>query len=95
MIVTALWSSLPQPLRVAFTSALVGAVLLIYPFADRILGLGTLYAVSDAMIYVLLALGLNIVVGYAGLLDLGYASAPTRWEYSIPRSWGSSGASGT
>ena len=26
------------------------------------------------MIYVLLALGLNIVVGYAGLLDLGYAA---------------------
>ena len=45
-----------------------------YPFADLSLGLGTLYAVSDAMIYVLLALGLNIVVGYAGLLDLGYAA---------------------
>jgi ABC-type branched-subunit amino acid transport system permease subunit len=26
----------------------------------------------DTMIYVLLALGLNVVVGYAGLLDLGY-----------------------
>src|SRR5256885_16831023 len=26
------------------------------------------------MIYMLLALGLNIVVGYAGLLDLGYAA---------------------
>ena len=25
-----------------------------------------------ALLYVLLALGLNIVVGYAGLLDLGY-----------------------
>src|SRR5207249_7715745 len=32
------------------------------------------HAVSDGMIYVLLALGLNIVVGYAGLLDLGYAA---------------------
>src|SRR5207245_9532723 len=29
---------------------------------------------SDGMSYVLLALGLNIVVGYAGLLDLGYAA---------------------
>ena len=36
--------------------------------ADRPRGLPT------AMIYVLLALGLNIVVGYAGLLDLGYAA---------------------
>jgi branched-chain amino acid transport system permease protein len=38
------------------------------------MGTGTLYALTDAMIYVLLALGLNIVVGYAGLLDLGYAA---------------------
>jgi branched-chain amino acid transport system permease protein len=54
----------------------VGIVLalLIYPFADAALGLQTVHAVSDGMIYVLLALGLNIVVGYAGLLDLGYAA---------------------
>src|SRR5215470_4445553 len=48
--------------------------LLAYPFVDRALGLHTVHAVSDGMIYVLLALGLNIVVGYAGLLDLGYAA---------------------
>jgi branched-chain amino acid transport system permease protein len=53
--------------------ALVVALLL-YPFVDRALGLHTVHAVSDGMIYVLLALGLNIVVGYAGLLDLGYAA---------------------
>jgi branched-chain amino acid transport system permease protein len=27
-----------------------------------------------ALLYVMLALGLNIVVGYAGLLDLGYVA---------------------
>ena len=54
--------------------AVLVAVLLVYPFADRALGLQTVHAVSDGMIYVLLALGLNIVVGYAGLLDLGYAA---------------------
>ena len=54
-------------------TALVAA-LLVYPFADRVLGFQTVHAVSDGMIYVLLALGLNIVVGYAGLLDLGYAA---------------------
>jgi branched-chain amino acid transport system permease protein len=48
--------------------------LLLYPFVDRFAGLQTVHAVSDGMIYVLLALGLNIVVGYAGLLDLGYAA---------------------
>src|SRR5215468_1227477 len=54
-------------------TALVVA-LLAYPFVDRAIGLHTVYAVSDGMIYMLLALGLNIVVGYAGLLDLGYAA---------------------
>jgi branched-chain amino acid transport system permease protein len=54
-------------------TALVVA-LLAYPFVDRALGIQTVHAVSDGMIYVLLALGLNIVVGYAGLLDLGYAA---------------------
>src|SRR6266498_1603153 len=48
--------------------------LAVYPFVDQTLGLQTVHAVSDGMIYVLLALGLNIVVGYAGLLDLGYAA---------------------
>ena len=28
----------------------------------------------DTLVYMLLALGLNIVVGYAGLLDLGYVA---------------------
>src|SRR3970040_918383 len=52
-----------------------GAIcLLIYPFVDQALNLQTLYAVTDAAVFVVLALGLNIVVGYAGLLDLGYAA---------------------
>jgi branched-chain amino acid transport system permease protein len=54
------------------TALVVG--LLLYPFIDHALGFQTVHAVSDGMIYVLLALGLNIVVGYAGLLDLGYAA---------------------
>jgi branched-chain amino acid transport system permease protein len=52
----------------------LAAGLVLYPFVDRALGLHMVHAVSDGMIYVLLALGLNIVVGYAGLLDLGYAA---------------------
>jgi branched-chain amino acid transport system permease protein len=54
---------------------LLVAALIAYPFVDRSLSpVHTVHAVSDAMIYVLLALGLNIVVGWAGLLDLGYAA---------------------
>jgi len=56
------------------SGALLVAALVAYPFVDRALQAQTVHAVTDAMIYVLLALGLNIVVGYAGLLDLGYAA---------------------
>jgi len=55
-------------------AALLVTALVAYPFLDRWLQAQTVHAVTDAMIYVLLALGLNIVVGYAGLLDLGYAA---------------------
>src|SRR5499427_9056085 len=74
MAATALAPSLPDQRRTFFKVALIAVALVIYPFLDQSLGTGTLYAVSDAMIYVLLALGLNIVIGYAGLLDLGYAA---------------------
>src|SRR5439155_2210743 len=63
-----------QGMTPALRWAALVAALLAYPFVDRALGLQTVHAVSDGMIYVLLALGLNIVVGYAGLLDLGYAA---------------------
>jgi branched-chain amino acid transport system permease protein len=42
-------------------------------------------AAADAGVFVMLALGLNIVVGYAGLLDLGYAAffAIGTYSYAI------------
>jgi branched-chain amino acid transport system permease protein len=55
-------------LLVAFAFAL-----LLLPFAtDALLGRGWVRIADFAMLYIMLALGLNIVVGYAGLLDLGY-----------------------
>jgi len=51
----------------------LGAALLILPFAvDYLLGRGWVRIADFALLYIMLALGLNIVVGYAGLLDLGY-----------------------
>jgi len=63
--------------RKFLVTGLLAAAILLYPFIDRLLippQHSTLFAVTDSMIYILLALGLNIVVGYAGLLDLGYAA---------------------
>src|SRR5579872_537297 len=61
-----------------FYLLLLIAFLLFYPVLDPILfGYGTsgrLAAYGDAGYYVILALGLNIVVGFAGLLDLGYVA---------------------
>jgi branched-chain amino acid transport system permease protein len=52
--------------------AIVVAVLVVLPFA--LAGIGTTWVrvTNLALLYVMLALGLNIVVGFAGLLDLGY-----------------------
>lgn len=48
--------------------------LLIFPFFEQITNMQWMAAVITVQIFILLALGLNIVVGYAGLLDLGYAA---------------------
>lgn len=61
-----------------FYLMLLLAFLLFYPVLDPFLfGFGTvgrLASYGDAGRYVILALGLNIVVGFAGLLDLGYVA---------------------
>ncbi len=59
--------------RKVLTFWLLLAALLILPFVtDALLGRGWVRIIDFAMLYIMLALGLNIVVGYAGLLDLGY-----------------------
>src|SRR5229473_6499207 len=64
------------------------AFVLFYPLIDPFLfGFGTdgrLAGYGDAGYYVILALGLNIVVGFAGLLDLGYVAFFAIGTYS----WG-------
>ncbi|HZS69607.1 MAG TPA: ABC transporter ATP-binding protein [Burkholderiales bacterium] len=52
--------------------ALVAVSLAVLPFALAQIGTTWVRITNYAILYVLLALGLNIVVGFAGLLDLGY-----------------------
>jgi branched-chain amino acid transport system permease protein len=62
------WGRLPVPLRF---------VVLLGPIAFLPLFTNNLYVVrvgTDTLIYMLLALGLNVAVGFAGLLDLGYVA---------------------
>lgn len=51
----------------------LGIVLAVFPFiVGASLGNSWLRIVDFALLYIMLALGLNIVVGFAGLLDMGY-----------------------
>jgi branched-chain amino acid transport system permease protein len=52
--------------------ALIGIALAVLPFVIAQAGTTWVRITNYAILYILLALGLNIVVGFAGLLDLGY-----------------------
>ncbi len=56
------------------TFVLAALGLLVVPLLAQQFGNGPVRIIDLALLYVLLALGLNIVVGYAGLLDLGYVA---------------------
>jgi branched-chain amino acid transport system permease protein len=53
---------------------LAALALIALPLFAQQFGQGWVRIMALALLYVLLALGLNIVVGYAGLLDLGYVA---------------------
>ncbi len=61
--------------RQRLIKVLIGAgVIALYPLVDRLFGFGLIGSWIPILIFVILAMGLNIVVGYAGLLDLGYVA---------------------
>jgi branched-chain amino acid transport system permease protein len=66
------WARVPVSRRTTVGWVIVFACLLAFPLVDS--NGGHLDNFANAGTYVLLALGLNIVVGFAGLLDLGYAA---------------------
>ena len=49
------------------------ALMMAYPLVEPALHLSLQVTLSSVMIFVLLALGLTVLLGFAGLLDLGYA----------------------
>ncbi len=51
-----------------------GLALMVLPLVLQYFGNAWVRIADLALLYVLLALGLNVVVGYAGLLDLGYVA---------------------
>jgi len=58
-----------QPRQQKYALLILFAIAVVWPFFGS---RGNVDVVTLALIYVILGLGLNIVVGFAGLLDLGY-----------------------
>lgn len=59
------------------------AAIALMAFLPAIFGSYATVILTNALLYVVLALGLNIVVGYAGLLDLGYAAFFAVGAYTV------------
>lgn len=55
-----------------FSLAILAFVLIAFPFVAANFGNSWVRIADLALLYIMLALGLNIVVGFAGLLDMGY-----------------------
>jgi branched-chain amino acid transport system permease protein len=81
------WRRIPAERRRTSIAIAVAVFLLVFPLIDR--NGGDVDAAANATAYAVLALGLNIVVGFAGLLDLGYAAffAIGAYTYGILSSW--------
>lgn len=61
-----------KPRQAYISMAAVLILMLIFPFVASQFGNSWVRIIDIALLYIMLALGLNIVVGFAGLLDLGY-----------------------
>src|SRR5258707_15038050 len=81
------WRRIPVDRRRGAIALAVAIFLLLFPLIDR--NGGDIDAAANATAFAVLALGLNIVVGFAGLLDLGYAAffAIGAYTYGILSSW--------
>jgi len=61
-----------NPTKAYISMGVVLVLMLVFPFIAQHFGNSWVRIVDLALLYIMLALGLNIVVGFAGLLDLGY-----------------------
>jgi ABC-type branched-subunit amino acid transport system permease subunit len=72
------WTDLHRSTTIIASMVIVAVALYIlpnFPPLSIVQGAGTWYdAFANAGVFVLLAMGLNVVIGMAGLLDLGYAA---------------------
>src|SRR6266436_9785356 len=81
------WETDPRQNPNAVVYILLAFAAIAFPVGVQIITRGSggflIGQAADAGVYVLLAIGLNIVVGYAGLLDLGYAAFFAIGAYTV------------
>ncbi|MDR6396501.1 ABC transporter permease subunit [Herbaspirillum seropedicae] len=70
----------PQQARISLLLLL--ALMIVFPFVAQQFGNSWVRIMDVALLYIMLALGLNVVVGFAGLLDLGYIAFYAIGAYS-------------
>jgi branched-chain amino acid transport system permease protein len=80
-------AGISPPTRARFAIFGVAAAALLFPLVNG--NDADIDAAANALAFAALALGLNIVVGFAGLLDLGYAAffAIGAYTYGVASSW--------
>jgi branched-chain amino acid transport system permease protein len=69
---SSLFDTKNNPRKAYLSFAVLGIMLVLFPFIAANFGNSWVRIIDLALLYIMLALGLNIVVGFAGLLDLGY-----------------------
>jgi branched-chain amino acid transport system permease protein len=72
-----------NPLKAYTGLILLGAIAIAFPFIASDYGNSWVRIMDLALLYIMLALGLNIVVGFAGLLDLGYIAFYALGAYMV------------
>ncbi|MEB0134980.1 ABC transporter ATP-binding protein [Actimicrobium sp. CCC2.4] len=61
-----------NPRKAYIGMGIIALIVIVFPFIAQNYGNSWVRIMDFALLYIMLALGLNIVVGFAGLLDLGY-----------------------
>ncbi|NOH03965.1 MAG: leucine/isoleucine/valine transporter permease subunit [Chloroflexi bacterium] len=81
--VNAQFNKLPQKSRRSLRWLGYGILFLVIIYLPAVLGLYLTEVVNSTGLFILMGLGLNIVVGFAGLLDLGYVAFYAIGAYTV------------
>jgi branched-chain amino acid transport system permease protein len=77
------FDALPYPDQQRTRALLFGALLVVLAFIPPFAGLSITNTINLTALYVTMGIGLSVMIGYAGLLDLGYVATYAVGAYTI------------